>query len=216
MKTTAMTLFAGIALAASAQAGDDYSAKGAAEVIPPPPSCLWTWFAGGSYGEIAGDWDEEIYTLHLGVERTCSDRACTHSYFLEVGFTEKDYHESIMDPDYPSNKRTPYANHDITIEVVPITLNYKYECPLAGNFNWYIGAGAGVAIVDLSIDGPIEDYSEDETVFYGHVFAGLTYNFSETFELFAGARCTFMDDVDGEETDIDETVHYEIGARINF
>ena len=216
MKTTAMTLLAGIALAATAQAGDNYSAKGSVEVIPPAPTCLWTWIAGGSAGEVAGDWDEEIYTFHVGVERTCSDRACTHAYFLEVGFTEKDFDERIMDPGYPSNKRTPYADHDLTIEVMPITLNYKCECPLGGNFNWYIGAGAGIAIVDLDIEGPVIDDSDDDTAFYAHIFAGITYNITESFEIFGGARLVFMDDVFDVENEIDQSPHYEVGVRYNF
>ena len=39
--------------------------------------------------------------------------------------------------------------------------------------------------------------SDDDTAFYGHIFAGLVYNVSDTFEVFGGARYIFMDDVLG-------------------
>ena len=101
MKKILVPILTSAALMASSYAGEDYSAKGG-EVIPPPPSCLWTWFAGGSGGTIDDDWDEEIYTLHLGVERVCPDESCTHAFFLEVGFTEKDHDRHYYHSDYPT------------------------------------------------------------------------------------------------------------------
>ena len=215
MKKTVTTLFAGLAIAISAQAGDDYSAKGGKEVIPPAPApCLWTWFAGGSAGEVSGDWDEEIYTLHVGVERKCPESDCTHSFFLEVGYTEKDWHVDYMNPNTASN--ISYLQHDVDLEIIPITLNYKYECSLTGSLNWYIGAGAGIALCEYDISGDLVNDSDDDTTFYAHIFAGLTYNVSETFEIFGGVRMIFMDDLFGLDSALDEEAHYEIGARINF
>ena len=188
MKNTAITLFAGLALATTAQAGPDYSSKSAKDVVvPPPPACLWTWFAGGSIGQIDGDWDEEIYTLHVGVERKCPGQSCTHAFYLEVGFTEKD---ESFDIGVVGATRLVY---DLEAEIIPITLNYKYECALTGKLNGYIGAGAGVALVDLDIEGA-SSMSEDDTTFYAHIFAGLVYNVSESFEIFGGIRYIFMDD----------------------
>ena len=224
MKNTAITLLPGLALATAAQAGSDYSAKGK-EVIPPPPApCLWTWFAGGSAGYVSGDWDEEIYTLHLGAERKCPGSNCSHAIYLEVGYTEKEEGFSAIVGDFPT---------DLSYEcdVIPITLNYKYECALTGNLNWYVGAGAGVALVDCKASATTrtqsgnltQSNSEDDTVFYAHIFAGLTYNVSESFELFAGVKYIFMDDVDFgggsslvDDFTLDEDLHVELGARFNF
>ena len=220
MKNTAMTLFAGLALATTAQAGPDYSSKSSKDVVvPPPPACLWTWFAGGSIGQIDGDWDEEIYTLHIGVERKCPGQSCTHAFYLEVGFTEKD--ETVVDP----IQTTIPPSYDLEVDIIPITLNYKYECALTGKLNGYIGAGAGVALVDLDIDsntgGP--SMSEDDTTFYAHIFAGLVYNVSPSFEIFGGVRYIFMDDPNltgnpmfDDEVELDGDLHYELGARFNF
>lgn len=219
MKNTAMPLIASIALAATAQAGETYSAKGGKEVVPPPPSCLWTWFAGGSVGTIQNDWDEEIYTLHVGVERTCPGEKCTNAFYLEVGFTEKD--ETLGVSSVPGGP--PSLFYDLDVEIIPITLNYKYECALSDKFNWYVGAGAGIALVDLDGSGGGTNLNGDDDVFYAHIFAGVVYNVSQNFEIFGGARYIFMDDPDltgvamfDDEVELDGEIHYEIGGRINF
>jgi len=221
MKNTTLTLITGLALATAVQAGTSYSAKGK-EVIPPPPApCLWTWFAGGSVGHVTGDWDEEIYTLHLGTEYKCPTSNSSHAFFLEVGYTEKE--ESYG---YGSDSITaPVSDSlDVEMEIIPITLNYKYESSLSEKLNWYIGAGAGVALVDAKVDVPFGgSESIDDTTFYAHVFVGLTYNVSESFELFAGAKYIFMDDPDfftgsllEDDFTLDEGIQIELGARFNF
>ncbi|BDS07864.1 hypothetical protein NT6N_29040 [Oceaniferula spumae] len=212
MKHTAITLLAGLALATAAQAGSDYSAKSIP--VAPAPSCLWTWFAGGSYGQIDGDdWDEDIYTLHVGIERTCAGNPCgSHAFFLEVGYTENETTQLVAGPNGP----TALAPHDISAEIIPITLNYKFECALTGNLNWYVGAGAGIALAEIDVDGPFVNDSDDDTAFYAHVFAGLVYNVSEAFEVYGGARYIYMDDVFSVDSPLDDEVHYELGARFNF
>jgi len=218
MKINALFAIVSLAIIASAQAGEEASAKHV--VAPPAPSCLWSWFAGGSVGIIDGDdWDEEIYTLHVGMERKCAGDDCSHAFYLEVGYTEQDESTTII-----SESEGPNINSSSDTEVIPITLNYKYECGLTDSFNWYAGAGAGIALVDLEGNETIgqtdTSFSDDDTVFYAHIFAGLVYNISEAFEIFGGARYIFMDDVDldGETSNgpLDEELHYELGARFNF
>ena len=89
MKLTTLATITGLALAATAQAGEEASAK---QVIAPIAAlCDWSWFAGGSVGVIDGDdWDEDIYTLHIGKERKCAGDKCSQAIYLEVGFTESD------------------------------------------------------------------------------------------------------------------------------
>ena len=217
MKNTALTLITGLALATATQAGTSYSSKGK-EVIPPPPAapCLWTWFAGGSVGHVTGDWDEEIYTLHVGAEYKCPTSNCSHAIFLEAGYTEKN--DTFGLSSVPGGP--PSFFEEIEAEIIPITLNYKYECSINENLSWYIGAGAGIALFEgtTSIEG-----NQEDTVFYAHAFAGLTYNISESFELFAGAKYIFMDDPDfftgsplEDDFTLDEGIQIELGARFNF
>ena len=214
MKIKTLIAVSGLALAATAQAGEEASAK---QVIAPIAAiCNWSWFAGGSVGVIDGDdWDEDIYTLHIGKERKCAGDKCSQAIYLEVGFTESDFTESEG-----GVSEEPPITTSTDIEIIPITLNYKYECELSHKLNWYAGAGAGIALVDVdfeesSSNGSISE-SDDDTAFYGHIFAGLVYNVSDTIEVFGGARYIFMDDVLGGESLLDEEVHYELGARYNF
>jgi opacity protein-like surface antigen len=227
MKNTTIALITALTVTASAQAGDDYSAKGGKEVIPPPvPACLWTWFAGASAGYVDGEWnddgntekwEEPMYTLHVGVERKCPGSSCSHAIYLEVGYTE--YEDSVSYVFGNGIQRNTFS-----CEIIPITLNYKYECELANRLNWYIGAGAGIALVDCTdtetftgTASSSSSSSEDDSAFYAHVFAGLVYNVSDTFEVYGGVRYIYMDDVfSGIESPLDGALQYELGGRINF
>jgi len=217
MKKTTLLILTGLAFAASAQAGEDYSAKGAKVVIPPPAPCLWTWFAGGSAGYIADDWDEEIYTLQVGAEYSCPDAACTHAIYLEVGYTEKGNNFSYFDS---SNTTESFINNlegHANRQIIPITLNYKYECALTDQLNWYVGAGAGVAIHDLDVRKQNGSRSYHDTKFYAHIFAGLVYNLSQSVEIFGGARYIHADSIfSGENSPLHNEFQYELGARFNF
>lgn len=207
------------AFAGTALAGPVTSPK---EIIPPPAPCLWTWFVGGSGGYVDGDWNEEMYTLHFGAEIQCPGQ-CSHAFFLEVGYTEKDETFSYYESTSTQTSTGTEIEFDLHAEIIPITLNYKYECALGGNWNWYVGAGAGVALVDLDATNSEESISFDDTVFYAHIFAGVIYNINESFELSLGARYIFMDDpvlsniqlVDNQVT-LDGDIYYNVDFRINF
>ncbi len=215
-------LLTGLTFATTAYAGDDYSSKSAKEVIPPPaPSCLWSWFAGASVGQFTGDWDEEIYTLHVGAERKCPGSDCSQAVYLEVGYTEAD--ETTQREEGAADLAGELGlslGQDISVnmeaEIIPITLNYKYECSLTDSLNWYVGAGAGIALVDVEYSTSVDSVSDDDTAFYAHIFAGVVYNISESFEVFGGARLIFMGDVFSTESPLDEEIHYELGGRFNF
>ena len=54
---------------------------------------------------------------------------------------------------------------------------YQWVWTLDGNFNWYVGAGAGVAQVDF--DNNIPGFEDDtETYLYGAGDIGIEYNFN--------------------------------------
>ncbi len=228
MKKTLFPILIGLALAATAQAGPDPMPAGKEIIPPPPPSCLWSWFAGGSAGYVSGDWDEEIYTLHIGTERKCQGDSCSQAFFLEVGYTEKDESDHYYGGDSTEPGTSDVQNYDayrikLHAEIIPITLNYKYECALSGNLNWYLGAGAGIALVELDASDGQSSTSWDDTTFYAHIFAGIVYNVSESFEISLGVRYLIMDDPDltgfsplDNAVSLDGDTHVEVGARINF
>ena len=201
MKKFALTTLAALTLAATAQAGEDYSAK---TVAPAPVSnpCLWTWFAGGSVGYL-NDMDTEMYTLHVGAEYKCDDIS-SHAVFLEVGYAN------------PSKSHDDQGTrYNIDIDMTPITMNYKYERQLVGNLNWYAGAGAGLMIINSGSNFPGADFSETE--FLGQLFGGLVYNVSDSFEVFGGARYLYMTDDNLDNLDVyGDDWFYELGVRFNF
>lgn len=214
MKKSLITLSCVTSLVLPIQAGEVLSAP--KEVIP---SCGWEWFAGGSVGYLT-DIEEAMYTLHLGSEYVCDNHDCSHAIFLEVGYVDDDASTSIQDP----NSTAPLlVDLDLDASIVPLTLNYKFEKGLTQNLNWYLGAGAGVAFVDFDVDSTIGDESFDDTTFYAQAFAGIVYNFSESFESFLGARYIYMDDPDltgidefDNEISLDGDVLVELGLRYNF
>lgn len=231
MKKSAFTLLAGALLAIPVQAGTTYTAPD-----PVPSPGLWTWFAGGSVGYLS-DLEEEMYTLHIGAEYKNSSARGSHSIYLEVGFAQDDASYSYSPPPGTAGGRAERADFDL--DIIPITLNYKYEASLTECLNYYVGLGVGIAILDGSSDwswsqvvappnpnqGNGSD-SQSETQFYGHIFTGLTYDISESFEVFGGVRYIFMDDHDVETPinngpsyytgGIDGDFLFELGARYNF
>ena len=155
----------------------------------------------------------EGYEAALGPELRGVKGGC----FLKVGYTEKDdgFNEFI------TGATSNYTGIDGYI--VPVTLNYKYERVLSGPLNMYVGAGAGAAFVDADVSSSGPSNSFDDTVFYGYIFAGLTYNVSPAFEVYAGARYIFMDGPEltgfsfvDDQFDLDGDVLIKLGARYNF
>lgn len=176
-----------------------------------------------------------MYTLHAGMERTDSQSRGSHAIYLEVGFAQDEASYSFDPPPPIAGGRVERAK--IELNIVPVTLNYKYEAPLTERLNYYLGLGLGVAILDSSydwswtqaIEPPDNEGSgsddQTNTKFYGHVFAGLSYDVSDAFEIFGGARYIFMDDAD-LRIDVTDASKYtagingdillELGARYHF
>ena len=111
------------------------------------------------------------------------------------------------------------GNTSYDLDIMPITLNVKLERPLTDNLNVYVGGGLGVASVDLSVNaGELDNFSDDDWVFVGQLFAGMNYNFNEAFEVYGGARWIYYDDADISQYtfEMDDDFLFEIGARFNF
>ena len=283
MKT--LIAVSGLALAATAQAGEEASAKQVITPVSAGPAYDWSWFAGGSVGYVDGDWDlgavgdaiglddwqEPIYSLHIGRERRKAGENFSHAFFLEVGYTESDSSVSSSAPTadvveafddlndffdfselsgqdaindiFNISNSSVGSSEDFNItsalssevEIIPITINYKFETHGEGNYSWYIGGGLGLALVDVKLDFSVstddpsagtseigDSYSFDDAVYYAQIFAGLTYNFSDSVELVAGARYIFMDDIEVSglpisfNSPLDGAIHYELGLRYNF
>jgi opacity protein-like surface antigen len=185
-----------------------------------PAASLWSWFVGGTGGYLT-DAEEGFFSGHLGAERFVGE--ASHALYLEVGWTGDDdnFKETILvnqsTGQSPPGKGFEFRtrNVNVDIDIIPVTLNYKYERPLFSTFNFYLGAGAGVAFVDVDVQYHGDD---DDQVFFGQVFGGIVANISQQFEVFAGARWVYIDEVDIGDADVDsqDDVLIEGGLRFNF
>jgi hypothetical protein len=228
MKTKTFACLAGLVLATAAQAGTP-----ATEMAPAPESGLWQWFIGGSVGYLT-DLEEAMYGLRAGMEYQTPGAQAGHAIYLEVGYTRYEAVYSNV-PGIPG-AATRYASLDL--DIIPITLNYQYQAAFTDRLNGYVGLGAGVAILDSSVDwrwsravappnntGSGSD-DDSEVVFHGNLFAGLSYDVSDSFGIFAGVRYIFMDNEDLEadiagncfcyEAGIDGDVLIELGMLCRF
>jgi len=200
-----------IALFAATPAFAGTSAKSPVPAPPPAPEpCLFTWFVGGSVGYLT-EFEEAMYTLHVGTDTCWNVGGWDIALFAEVGYTEKD--GNILDPVLTAPTFVPFD-----IDIIPVTANIKFERALSGNLNAYFGAGLGFSRVDLSIGGS----SDSDWVFTAQVFAGLVYNVNQNFEVFGGARWIYFDDADltiggvSGTLDMDDDFLLEAGLRYNF
>ena len=197
-------LLLSLALALPAFAGT--SAKQEIAPAPAPEPSIWQWFAGASAGYLV-DNDEAFYTAHVGVDTPWTVGGATVSLFLEGLYTKPEETFSGL----------RQTDLDIETQIIPVTLNVKFEKAIVGNLSGYIGAGAGVAFVDTDVhDDIFGDSSINDEVFAGQIFAGVVYNITPSFEVFGGARWIHLEDSDALSAVENEDFGFEGGLRYNF
>jgi len=184
---------------------------------------------GGSFS--GGDIDFDMYTLHVGRSWGSGFYGFATSVYLEVGYlngdTDVSYNGPLdgLDPDQLGevNQAVRDAlgdldsiiqNPDIDIDIIPVTLNFMAERNLIGGLGLYLGAGAGYAFTDIDAFGE----SDTDGGFIAQASAGLVYNFTESFEMFGGARWMYLESLNFGDSDLelDDTIGWEIGVRMNF
>ena len=211
-------------------------------IAPAPAPCLFTWFAGGSVGYLT-ELEEPMYNLHIGTDTCWSIGGWNIALFGEVGYTQssEDYNSNRGGPTPPfpqnggsfslsdvQNFLSDYADWSgqsagYDLDIMPLTLNIKFERALTGNLNAYFGGGLGVARVDFSTYATgFGSFSDDDWVFTGQVFAGLSYNVTPAFEVYGGARWIYYGDADFTDAGVSGTLEMdddfllELGLRYNF
>jgi opacity protein-like surface antigen len=217
----------------AASAGEPYYDK--SPMMPPPAPSLYQWFAGATVGYLI-DNEEEMYTAHFGVDLPNQLAGWDQAVYLEIGYFEMDDCFEEFDDIEPqlAGGKGQFNRICGDFEVIPITLNYKLERAVTSSLNWYLGVGAGVALIDADLSyegfGSVR-YSDDDTVFYAQAFTGILYNVNPSFEVYGGIRYIYFDepdfsfsggpDVSWSEIEDAFDVHnddvlVEVGARVNF
>ena len=152
------------------------------------------WYLGAGV-DYMFDSEEPFYNGHVGY-----DFGNGSSLFLESGWLGEEEDSLLLFP------------FSADVDIIPVTINYKYEWMFNDNFGVYVGAGLGAANVDVSAGFA----SDDEWDFTAQVFAGVVYNVSPNFEIYAGARYMWLDDVNLAGANIDGLDDVGLGAGIRF
>jgi opacity protein-like surface antigen len=184
-----------LALPMGLQAGEAVSTNTTQSYqAPMAPTQHQGWYLGGGVDYMI-DAEEPFYNIHLGY-----DFGNGSSLFLESGWLGEEEDPSFL---------FPFA---ADLDIVPITINYKYEWMFTDAFGLYVGAGLGASNIDISA-GPVGD---DDWVFTAQAFAGLVYNVTPNFEIYAGARYVWLDDVSVFGANFDDLDDIGVGAGIRF
>jgi hypothetical protein len=221
MKTYQLVIAAVTGLSASALAGT--------ESVPAPmqpPVSESVWFAGASYGRIydagasldinlnvnedLGDMDFDMYSLHVGRRFNGGMAGFDAALYLEVAYFDGD-----IDFDVPvTGGLGLFDQFNADVDIIPVTLNGMLERNIYGGLGVYLGGGLGYGFTEVDF----LNASDSDGGFYAQVSAGLNYKFTETFEIFGGARWVYLDSLDfGNSTlEIDDGFAWEAGLRFNF
>ncbi|MEK7949361.1 outer membrane protein [Luteolibacter soli] len=152
------------------------------------------WYLGAGV-DYMFDAEEPFYNGHVGY-----DFGNGSSLFLESGWIGEEEDASFLFP------------FSADVDIVPVTINYKYEWMFNDHFGVYAGLGLGAANVDVSAGLA----SGDDWSFMAQAFAGVVYNVTPNFEIYAGARYMWIDDVSLLGTSIDDLDDVGLGAGIRF
>lgn len=152
------------------------------------------WILGGGVDYLT-DAEEALYLGHFGY-----DFGNGSALYVESGWTGQE--ETTLLP--------VVANIDI--DIVPVTLNYKYQYDFTERLGFYAGAGIGASLVDVEVGFA----SDDDWVFTAQAFAGLVYNVSSNFEIYAGARYIWLDDVSLFGANVDDLDDVGVGGGVRF
>ena len=190
-------------------AGDTY-VEPAPMPAPAPAPSLWNWFVGGSAIYVDG-WEDEMWTFHVGAEKFVGQTS--HALFLEIGWAGDD--------DKWNNKPyRPTTTWEWDVDLIPVSLNYKFERPLFGSsLHYYLGGGVGVLFADAdmkrSLDGrTVEKDSWSDEVLFGQLVGGLAWNLTDNFEILGGVRWMYFENMDLDNGN--DEVAAEVGLRFNF
>lgn len=195
------------------------------QTAPAPAATLGGWFAGVGFGQFEsdsnvesiayndygvdepniGEFEFDMYSLHVGRNLGTQVLGCDLSAYLEVAYLTGD--ANLTDDGAPVT--------GIDLDIIPITFNLMAQRELFAGIKGYISAGIGYAFTSADVSA-LSD--EDDGGFYAQASIGLAYDVTEQWQIFGGARWLYLSDLDFgyNGAELDDAVGYEIGLRYNF
>lgn len=129
------------------------------------------------------DNQDAYYSARLGYELNARD-AISHQAEIELGYTK---HSE------PSSFGFRIGNAGTKIK--PLTLNYRLAITRTEKFGYYLGAGAGMAWVDLGFPGSgLPRISASDEVLALQCFGGVTYKPTPAASLHLGLKYLWLGD----------------------
>lgn len=223
MKYHQLILAVTTGLSASAFAGTTEVVQSQAPA--PEPVSNNNWFAGASFGRLydvganldtniglngeLGSLEFDMYTAHVGRRFDSGLYGFNSALYLEVGYLKGD-----LNFEDPTGLGLLLNQFNTDINIVPVTLNGMLERNIVGGLGVYVGAGVGYGFTEIEV----LDESDRDGGLYAQASAGLTYKFTETFEVFGGARWVYLEKLEFADSplELDDGFAWEAGLRFSF
>jgi hypothetical protein len=148
---------------------------------------------GGSVGYLV-DSEEEYLTARLGHEFKAAN-SLSHQGEIEFAYTGA-------------------KEGGVKANIYPIIANYRLVNTVSEKVSYHFGAGAGLAISEVSGFG----ISDNGTSFATQGFAGLDYRLSSSATVQVGAKYIWIDDVKlfGSSIEVGDDIAISAGISIKF
>jgi opacity protein-like surface antigen len=135
-------------------------------------------YVGASAGYLV-DAKEDFLSARVGWA-VFNDQRLTHALELEVGRYHEDYLGNVM-------------------QLVPVMANYRLTTTLSDRVGLYLGAGAGVALVEVRLrywlEGRYHTVTDDDTTFAAQAFVGTQIRVTDRLTALVGARYLRVNDI---------------------
>jgi hypothetical protein len=144
------------------------------------------------------DSEEAFVSARVGFD-IAKTPALTHSLEGEIGFSTD-------------------SESGISLDLVPVMLNYRATASYTDKIDLYSGFGAGFTALKLDVDYLGYRYKENDTAFSAQTFVGAGFRVSEQVSITLGARYIWINDAEflGYDFEVGDDVAIEAGVHVRF
>lgn len=148
--------------------------------------------------------EDDVFDGDLGTLVAVGRNFGAHSVELETGYV-------VL-----SESPGPF---DLDLEIVPVTVGYRYNFKLSDKLTLGLAANTGVAVTEFEIASPFGKASDDDTVWIASGGVRLNYALTQALAVSAGYRYLHVDDLEyfnGLTLDDAHTQVIELGLEFHW